>query len=77
MASETGTSEGSAWWERAAQARRVAEMLSPADARLAEAYAVECEARARGIGQIYSADPKRFVHPAYKSARKLWAKRAA
>ena len=77
MASETGASEGLAWWERAAQARRVAEMLSPADAWLAEAYAAECEARARGIGQSYSPDLKRIVHPGYKSAVKLSPKRAA
>ena len=36
-----------AWWTRAAQARRVAGMLSPRDAQLAEAYAIECEDQAR------------------------------
>ena len=36
-----------AWWARAAQARRVAGMLSPKDAQLAEAFALECEDQAR------------------------------
>src|SRR5215831_6105934 len=47
MASKASPSETLAWWTRAAQARRVAGMLSPRDARLAEAYAVECEDQAR------------------------------
>ncbi len=47
MASKAGPSETLAWWARAAQARRVAGMLSPRDARLAEAYALECEDQAR------------------------------
>ena len=47
MASKATPSETRALWARAAQARRVAGMLSPRDARLAEAYAVECEAQAR------------------------------
>ena len=47
MATKAGPSETLAWWARAAQARRVAGMLSPKDAQLAEAYAVECEDQAR------------------------------
>lgn len=47
MASNASPSETLAWWARAAQARRVAEMLSPRDAQLAEAYAAECEDQAR------------------------------
>ena len=47
MASKASQSETIAWWARAAQARRVAGMLSPRDAQLAEAYAVECEDQAR------------------------------
>jgi hypothetical protein len=47
MASTANPSETLAWWARAAQARRVAGMLSPRDAQLAEAYAVECEDQAR------------------------------
>jgi hypothetical protein len=47
MASKASPSETLAWWARAAQARRIAGMLSPRDARLAEAYAVECEDQAR------------------------------
>jgi len=45
--------EGStAWVARAAQARRIAVMLSPEDAKILEAYAVECEAKAaRPTGQ--------------------------
>lgn len=35
-----------AWLARAAQARRVAAMLSLKDAELLEAYALECEAKA-------------------------------
>jgi hypothetical protein len=47
MASTVSPSETLAWWARAAQARRVAGMLSPRDAQVAEAYAVECEDQAR------------------------------
>jgi hypothetical protein len=47
MATKAGPSETLALWARAAQARRVAGMLSPKDAQLAEAYAVECEQQAR------------------------------
>ena len=47
MATKAGPSETLAWWARAAQARRVARMLSPRDAQLAEAYALECEDQAR------------------------------
>lgn len=47
MESKASPSGTLAWWTRAAQARRVAGMLSPRDAQLAEAYAVECEDQAR------------------------------
>lgn len=47
MASRATPSETLAWWARAAQARRIAGLLSPRDARVAEAYAVECEDHAR------------------------------
>ena len=47
MVGKASPSETLAWWARAAQARRVAGMLSPRDARLAEAYAAECEDQAR------------------------------
>jgi hypothetical protein len=42
MANKASPSETLAWC-----ARRVARMLSPRDAQLAEAYAVECEDQAR------------------------------
>ena len=48
MASKASPSETIAWSARSVQARRVAGMLSPRDAQLAEAYAVECEDQARG-----------------------------
>jgi len=47
MVSKASPSENLAWWSRAAQARRVAGMLSPRDAQLAETFAVECENQAR------------------------------
>ena len=47
MVSKASPSETLAWWSRAAQARRVAGMLSPRDAQLAETFAVECEDQAR------------------------------
>ncbi len=47
MASKATPSETLAWWARAAQARRIACLLSPRDAQVAEAYAVECEGHAR------------------------------
>lgn len=34
------------WLARAEQARRIARILSPADAQIAEAYAIECEVQA-------------------------------
>jgi hypothetical protein len=34
------------WLARAEQARRIARMLSPPDAGVAEAYAIECEVQA-------------------------------
>jgi len=42
-----GLSETLMWRARAGQGRRVAGMLSPRDAALLEAYARECEDRAR------------------------------
>lgn len=45
--SKIGLSETLLWHERAGQARRIASMLSPRDAELAEAYAIECEGRAQ------------------------------
>ena len=48
-----GGPDGPAWrWlARAEQARRVARLLSPADAEIAEAYAIECEVNAlRQVG---------------------------
>jgi hypothetical protein len=42
-----GPSETLLWHARAGQARRIADMLSPRDAELVEAYAIECEGRAR------------------------------
>jgi hypothetical protein len=47
MATKASPSETLAWWARAAQARRVAGMLSPRDAQVAEAFAAECEDQAR------------------------------
>jgi hypothetical protein len=57
MASKASPSDTLAWWARAAQARRVAGILSPRDARLAEAYAAECEDQAReaSVGGLKSA----------------------
>jgi hypothetical protein len=43
MASKASPLETLAWLARAAQARRVAGMLFPRDAQIAETYAVECE----------------------------------
>jgi len=49
MARKLALSESLVWWTRAVQARRIASMLAPRDAKLAEAYAVECEHQARAI----------------------------
>jgi hypothetical protein len=78
MFSGTGAS-ATDWWRRAAQARRVAAMLSPQDARTAEAYAVECEARARDTGRSHSAGTEHglTLSQGLKSTGKLPAKRAA
>jgi len=54
MMSKASPSETLAWWSRAAQARRVAGMLSPRDAQLAETFAVECEDQAREVDCIRS-----------------------
>jgi hypothetical protein len=77
MASKLALSESRAWWARAAQTRRIASMLSPRDAQLAEAYAVECEHQARatsaeGIRQKNcSVRSQRAVDPTLKSVRRL------
>ena len=74
MASNAIPSETLAWWARAAQARRVACMLSPRDAQLAEAYAVECEDQAR-VASLGGFKAERSVvaqsagDPIYKSVR--------
>lgn len=47
MAIKTAPSGSLAWWALGAQARRVAGMLSPQDAQIAEAFAAECEDEAR------------------------------
>jgi hypothetical protein len=47
-------SEALLWHARAGQARRIAGMLSPRDAALIEAYARECEDRARAVASIES-----------------------
>ena len=45
------------WLARAEQARRIARILSPADAEIAEAYAIECEVQAlRHVGGPYRRD---------------------
>jgi hypothetical protein len=80
--SKMAPSESLAWWERAAQARRIATMLSPQDAQLAEAYAVECEHRAlRGFSESFPRDHaqigRHIVDPVLKSAGKAFPRRAA
>jgi hypothetical protein len=47
MVTKVSMAETLLWRARAGQARRVAAMLSPRDAALLEAYARECEDRAR------------------------------
>ncbi len=47
MVSNLERSDSLTWLARAAQARRIAGMLSPSNARLAEAYAAECDYQAR------------------------------
>jgi hypothetical protein len=47
MISKESLSETMMWRARAAQARRIASMLSPRDAALVEAYARECDDCAR------------------------------
>ena len=51
MAIKTAPSGTLAWWARGAQARRVAGMLSPRDAQIAEAFAAECEDEARAASR--------------------------
>jgi hypothetical protein len=41
------------WLGRAARARALAMMLSKADAKVAEAYAAECEAEAKRLSEAY------------------------
>jgi hypothetical protein len=72
MASKASQSETLAWRAREAQARRVACMLSPRDAQLAEAYAAECEDHAReaAVGSVRlgrSASLQRVSKPVLKS----------
>jgi hypothetical protein len=82
MMSNTAPSESLAWWGRAAQARRIATMLSPQDAQLAEAYAVECEDRARrgfsdSVPRGNAPTGRTVVDPVFKSAGKASPRRAA
>jgi hypothetical protein len=82
MATNLGPSESLTWWVRAAQARRIATMLTPRDAQLAEAYARECEDQARGVSGDgiqagSSASSHRVVNPAFKPVRRVSSKRAA
>ena len=77
MTSGTDPSESLTWWGRAAQARRVATLLSPRDARLAEVYAAECEDRARCFDRLRQRTVARVVDLAFESAAKITARRAA
>ena len=82
MASNTNPSESLAWWGRAAQARRIAAMLSPRDAQLAEAYAAECEDRARrgcsdDVRRGHAPSVRRVPDPMLKPGRKTSPRRAA
>ena len=43
------------WLARAAQARRIADMLSPEDARILHDFAEECEAEARRLIEMPAA----------------------
>jgi hypothetical protein len=73
-------SESLTWWGRAAQARRVAIMLSPRDAQLAEAYAAECENRALCFEQVRQgvvASRPSIVDPVFEFAAKITVRRAA
>ena len=47
MASKATPSETLAWWARAAEARRIARLLSPRDAQIAEAYTAKYGDHAR------------------------------
>jgi hypothetical protein len=49
LASNSLTDVPQAWVMRAERARRIATMLSAKDAEAIEAYAKECEARARAM----------------------------
>jgi len=83
MASKLVLSESQAWWTRAAQARRIASMLPPRDANLAEAYAVECEHQAQAISaegiraRNSSVRSQRAVDPTFKSVRRSSPEQAA
>jgi hypothetical protein len=76
---DTGPSESLKWWVRAAQARRVATMLSPGDAQLAEAYAAECENRARRSDNVQGSmtSGPRIADPIFKSAGRRPPRQAA
>jgi hypothetical protein len=83
MASKLALSESLAWWTRAAQALRIASLLPPRDAKLAEAYAVECEHQARAISaegirpRDSSVRSQRAVDPTFKSVRRPSPEQAA
>jgi hypothetical protein len=83
MANKLALSESLAWWTRAAQARRIASMLPPRDAKLAEAYAVECEHQARAISaegvrpRNSSAKSQPAFDPTFKSAQRPLPEQAA
>jgi hypothetical protein len=80
MMRDAGPSESLTWWGRAAQARRVAAMLSPQDARLAEAYAAECENQARRSDNVLqgpATSGQRKADPKLKCAERRLPRRAA
>ena len=52
-----GTEPCGRWLARAEQARRIARLLSPPDADIAEAYAIECEVQAlRCVSSLHQRD---------------------
>jgi hypothetical protein len=82
MVSKASPSETVVWWARAARARRVAGMLSPRDAQLAEAHALECEDNARetstgGVQQGRSVSLSYAVNPIVKANGPASPKRCA
>ena len=51
------TESSARWFARAEQARRIARLLAPSDADIAEAYAIECEVQAlRCVSGAYRQD---------------------